>query len=54
MKMKASKGNIKSVDQTNKEKIMGEIELRGEAQSDASDLCVMDRMQLMKKNELWK
>ena len=39
MKMKASKGYIKSVDQTNKEKIIGEIELRGEAQSDASDLC---------------
>ena len=39
MKTKASKGNINPVDRTNKEKTIGEIELRGEAKSDASDLC---------------
>ena len=46
MKRKASKGNMKSVDQSNKEKIMGEIELRGDAQSDQV-VCVMDQLQLM-------
>ena len=37
IKSKASKGNVKSVDQSNKKKIMGEIELRG----------VIDQLQLM-------
>ena len=36
---KARKSNMKLVEQSNKEKIIGEIEMRGKAQSDASDLC---------------
>ena len=33
------KGDMKSVDQSDKEKIMGKIVLSGETQSDVSDMC---------------
>ena len=39
IKRKTSKGNMKSVDQSSKEKIIGKIERRGETQSGVSDLC---------------
>ena len=39
MKWKDRKGNMKSVYQSYKEKIIGKIELSGETQSDVSDMC---------------
>ena len=39
MKWKGRKGNMKSVDQSSKWKILGKIEMSDEAQSDEGDLC---------------